>query len=157
LLYLLSRAENSFDVCVGSLRADIWNQEVAYAIERRLRDKPKLRVRILTGPVLDGFVNETHPALEMLQSLRAKEFDIAFRRLKRYPIRGQGKHADGNLYVTMQDGRKMQSRPFVAFYREYVPRPDRVEAWVQKFDALWDDADLQLDGPAPVEWTVPLQ
>lgn len=153
LLYVLSKAVNCFDVCTGSLRADIWNQQVADAIERRLRKHPRLRLRILTGPVLDGFIGGTHPVFEKLIELQAAQSLIEIRSLKGYPLRGQGKHADNDLYVELEDDRNAHHRRFVAFYEDYLPDPAKVDAWMGRFDSLWDDRKIQLDGLPPVEYT----
>lgn len=157
LLYIISKAVHSCDICTGSLRADVWGKVVADAIERRLHKHPKLRVRILSGPVLDGFVDGTHPSFEKLKALQELHYSIEFRALNRYPEKGQGRHADGNLYVELVDHRDAAHRRFVAFYKDYMPDQARVDAWIQSFVSFWDNRNIQLVGLPPVEPTVALE
>lgn len=157
LLYVLSKAKEQCDICSGSLHATVWDQQVADAIDKALHRRPNLRIRMLTGPVLDGYQDLTHPVLAKYLSAQGDEklrgrWEI--RRLNRYPRKGQGKHADGNLYVELEDDRGAYHRSFVTFYKDYLPNRTRVDAWLASFDSLYDNPEVQLPGLPLVEGTV---
>lgn len=157
LLYVISKARISLDVCSGSLHASVWTDEVKNAIRHAMVQHPSLEVRILTGKVLDGFLDGTHPIIELFNDIQNDD-DIKrrleIRRLKRYPSKGQGKYADGNLYVELEDSRDTTNRRFIAYYQDYLPDPARVAVWCASFETLWNDELLQLPGLPVVESTV---
>lgn len=157
LLRELMLARKQVDILSGAMHASVWDSEVAKAFEKALRKRPSLKVRILVGPDLYDYTNETHPVFDYYETVKDKLADRwQIRFLKEYPHKDQGRHSDGDLYLELDDSPDQLIRPVVTYYRDYDGyRGDKVTEFLDKFNVLWEGAEGSTK-PQSREHVVPL-
>lgn len=149
LIKLISQARNRLDILCGSLHIDLYDQQVADALQSTMQRRPNLRIRILTGPAIDAYTDGSHPVWELYDAFKLEnpEGRWQIRHLRDYPRTGQGRHSDGDLFLELKDRRDWHHRPFVTYYRRYVDAPVIVAEWVNDFELKWGDTQNQILSP----------
>lgn len=152
LVYLIRKARNQLIIKCGSLQPYVWDSDIGQELLSALQRHQELKIRILTGPFISRFEDKENPVYVTYLSNKEKystDGRWQIRHLKTFPHKGQGRFADGDLYIEPYDDEDSTQKAFQTEYRDFGVRynTELVDAWLKHFERCWSDTNQQIETP----------
>lgn len=144
--YLMDQAMADLYISTNRLSARVWDHDLAQGLEVTLKDRPQLKLHLLTGPEVVGFEDGTHPFYNACRELAGQDrvrFAVYDGSL---PLEGVlSDHT--NVYRVYRGSQAEEGElvPALWTYRDYDSSLELLEQtgrFLMEFNSLWQRADL---------------